>query len=77
MGWGLDGVWTRLMSSGIRFGIIDAAPIRHPGAIGTAKSQHAESGLLKSMLERLGHSNVDELARTIGRPRFHRELTPP
>lgn len=81
MGWGVDVGWTLLRDKGIRLGVIDAAPVRHLGTVGTAYDNAAEERFQAPYLERAGVASAQELAGNAGptwrpwqrRPRWTRE----
>jgi hypothetical protein len=76
MGWGLEADWYGLHRRGARLGIVDAAPLRHLGPVGTAYAQDAERAQLAARLAVNGLGGLHEIQRTLATWRPWRR-TPP
>jgi hypothetical protein len=66
MGWGLEADWYGLHRRGARLGIVDASPVRHLGAVGTAYPQGAEREQMAARLAANGLGGLHEIQRTLG-----------
>jgi hypothetical protein len=65
MGWGLEADWYGLHRRGARLGIVDAAPMRHLGPVGTAYEQGAEREQLARRLAANGLGGLHEIQHTL------------
>lgn len=67
MGWGLDVSWTLEAEGALRFGVVDATPVVHHGAVGAAYDQAAEEAYQRRHLDAAGVASAHDLARNTGR----------
>lgn len=67
MGWGLELAWHRLESEGLRLGVVDRVPLRHPEEPGTHYEVGPEMERLMAHFAEHGVAGWDGVQRTRGR----------
>jgi hypothetical protein len=66
MGWGLELEWFDLERRGAALGVVDAAPVRHLGAVGKGYAKDEQRRRLQALLDARGLRTVEDIQHTIG-----------